>query len=309
MTSDLRVQLGPRILPNPIIAASGTFGYRDELAALCPPAELGAVTIKSLSAAPWAGNPAPRLHPATAGMLNAVGLQNPGIPGWIDHEWPRLAATGARVIGSIWGRTTDEYADAARALAPVLDGLIALEVNVSCPNLEDRSTMFAHSATATAAVTAAVVAAVAPLPVFMKLSPNCTDVRPIARAALDAGATGLTLINTVMGLGIDASTRRPVLGNGPGGLSGPAIKPVALRVVHEVRRELPGVAIIGTGGVASGEDAAEMLVAGATAVGIGTATFREPRAAIRVRDELARWCAKHGVARVGELTDSVEDPA
>jgi dihydroorotate dehydrogenase (NAD+) catalytic subunit len=264
--------------------------------------------VKSLSAREWVGNPAPRLHPAAAGMLNAVGLQNPGIPGWIDHEWPALAATGARVIVSIWGRTVDEFDAAARALAPILASVIAIEANVSCPNLEDRADIFSHSASATSAVTQRVVAAVAPCPVFVKLSPNCTDVRPIARAAVDAGATGLTLINTVMGLGVDAATRWPVLGNGPGGLSGPAIKPVALRIVHEVRVALPDVPIIGTGGVEHGEDAAEMLIVGATAVGVGTATFRNPRAPIIVRDELAAWAASHHVGAIRDLTNSMLEP-
>lgn len=306
---DTRVRLGPVELPNPVVAASGTFGHGDEVARVCDPSRLGAVTTKSLAPFPWPGNPAPRLHPTTAGMLNSVGLQGPGVEAWASDELPALLARGARVIASIWGRTVDDFALAAKMLGPVRGELVALEVNVSCPNVEDRARMFAHSADATAAVTRAVVDALDGLPVLAKLSPNATDVREIAAAALDAGATGLTLVNTLLGLAVDPVTRRPALGAGGGGLSGPAIKPVALRIVADVARELPGVPIVGTGGVLTGSDAAEMLVAGASAVGVGTATFHDPRAALRVLDELVDWCARHGVARVADLTATLEWPS
>lgn len=306
---DTRVRLGPVELPNPVVAASGTFGHGDEVARVCDPSRLGAVTTKSLAPFPWPGNPAPRLHPTTAGMLNSVGLQGPGVEAWVSDELPALLARGARVIASIWGRTVDDFALAAKMLGPVRGELVALEVNVSCPNVEDRARMFAHSADATAAVTRAVVDALDGLPVLAKLSPNATDVREIAAAALDAGATGLTLVNTLLGLAVDPVTRRPALGVGGGGLSGPAIKPVALRIVADVARELPGVPIVGTGGVLTGSDAAEMLVAGASAVGVGTATFHDPRAALRVLDELVDWCARHGVARVADLTATLEWPS
>lgn len=302
---DLTTRLGPVTLPNPIVAASGTYGHGDEVARLGDPSVLGAVTTKSLSPYPWPGNPAPRVHEAPAGMLNSVGLENPGVDAWLEHDLPGLLARGARVIASIWGRSVDDYAKAAAALAPAR--LVALEVNVSCPNLEDRGEMFAHHPEATAAaVRASVEQLPAPLPVFAKLSPNVTDLRPIAAAAMEVGATGLTLVNTVMGLAIDAERRRPRLGAGGGGLSGPAIKPVALRAVFEVSQALPGVPIIGTGGVASGVDAVEMLLAGASAVGVGTATFFDPRAAERIGTELVRWCARHGVTRVADLVGALE---
>ncbi|HEY3238137.1 MAG TPA: dihydroorotate dehydrogenase, partial [Acidimicrobiia bacterium] len=303
----LTVQLGSVVLPNPIVAASGTYGHSDEVARLGDASAIGAVTAKSLSPFLWAGNPAPRVVDTTAGMLNSVGLQNPGVDAWVEHDLPPLLARGARVIASIWGRTVDDFAKAAAALAPVADRLVALEVNVSCPNLEDRGQMFAHHPDTTAAAVRAAVAEVGDLPIFAKLSPNVTDLRPIAAAAVDAGATGLTLVNTLLGLSIDAEHRRPRLGAGGGGLSGPAIKPVALRAVWEVSRALPGVPIIGTGGVASGVDAVEMLLAGATAVGVGTATFHDPRAPQRIAAELAEWCRRHGVARVADLVGALRE--
>jgi dihydroorotate dehydrogenase (NAD+) catalytic subunit len=306
---DARVRIGPLELPTPVVAASGTFGYGDELARQCDPSRLGAVTAKSLAPYEWPGNPAPRLHMTTAGMLNAVGLQGPGVEHWLEFDLPKLRARGARVIASVWGRTTEEFGRAAKLLTPARDELVAVEVNVSCPNLEDRSNMFAHSADATGGATAAVLDAHLDLPVLVKLSPNVTDIREIAGAAIAAGATGLTLVNTVLGLVIDAERRRPALGAGGGGLSGPAIKPIALRAVYDVARAYPDVPIIGTGGVTTGLDAVEMLFAGASAIGVGTATFHDPRAPLRVLDELLQWCATHGVHSVSELTGALEGPA
>jgi dihydroorotate dehydrogenase (NAD+) catalytic subunit len=309
---DMSVRLGPVGLANPIVTASGTFGHGDEVARLGDAAAIGAVTAKSLSPGPWAGKPAPRLHTTASGMLNAVGLQGPGVDAWLAEDLPALRAAGAQVIASIWGQTVEEYAAAAAKLLPARDDLLALEVNVSCPNLHRRSEMFAHDPEATRDVISAVVGALAtgsstPLPVFAKLSPNVTDITVIAGAAIDAGADGLTLVNTVMGLLVDPDTRRPVLGGGGGGLSGPAIKPIALRAVHDVSCSLPGVPIIGTGGVSSGVDAVEMMLAGATAVGVGTANFLDPRAPQRIARELHDWCAAHGVARVRDLTAAMED--
>jgi dihydroorotate dehydrogenase (NAD+) catalytic subunit len=298
------------------VAASGTFGHGAELAALCDPAGLGAVTVKSIAAYAWPGNPGLRVTEAPGGgMLNSVGLAGPGIEAWIRDDLPALLARGARIIVSIWGRTVEEYAAAAaplRAIVPTSSAgagqVLAVEANLSCPNLEDRRQIFAHAPATTAAAIGAVRDALAgSFPVFAKLSPNVTDIREIAGAALEAGADGLTLVNTVLGLVIDAERRRPMLGAGGGGLSGPPIRPIALRAVADVSREFPGTAIIGTGGVGSGEHAVEMLLAGASAVGVGTATFAEPRATLRIVDELERWCAAHGVARVSEIVGKLEE--
>jgi dihydroorotate dehydrogenase (NAD+) catalytic subunit len=306
---DLAIDLGPVRLPNPIIAASGTFGHGDEVATLCDPVLLGAVTSKSVAAYPWTGNPPLRVTEAPGGgMLNSVGLPGPGVDAWIARDLPALEARGARVIASIWGRSVDEYVAAARPLKEVADRLVAIEVNLSCPNVEARREMFAHSPTATREATSAVVDTLGgACAVFAKLSPNVTDIVEIATAALDAGATGVTLINTLMGLMVDARARVPRLGAGGGGLSGPPIKPIALRAVWDVARAHPGVPIIGTGGVTTGEDAAEMLLAGAHAVGVGTATFTNPRAPARIAAELRTWCARRGVARAQDLIGGLHE--
>ncbi|HEY3672169.1 MAG TPA: dihydroorotate dehydrogenase [Acidimicrobiia bacterium] len=303
---DLAVTLGPLGLSSPILTASGTFGHGDEVARLGDPTRLGAVTAKSVSPEPWAGKPAPRLHMTASGMVNAVGLQGPGMDAWLALDLPALRATGARVIASVWGHTVDDFARATEMLEGA--DVLAVEVNASCPNHspEQSGGIWAHDARATSEVVRAVRDATA-LPVFAKLSPNVTDLTEIARAAVDAGADGLTLVNTVLGLVIDAETRRPALGGGGGGLSGPAIKPVALRAVHAVTRALPHVPVIGTGGVQTGVDAIEMLLAGASAVAVGTANFRDPRAPYRVLDELVDWCARHDVARVRDLTGALEE--
>jgi dihydroorotate dehydrogenase (NAD+) catalytic subunit len=299
------VRIGDLELPNPIVVASGTFGYGDEVARLCDPAPLGAITAKSLAPFAWDGNPAPRLHATTGGMLNSVGLQGPGIEHWIDHDLPRLRARGARVIASLWGRTVDDFGTGAKMLGRAAGSLTAVEINVSCPNLHHDAELFAHSPEQTGRAVAAVVDADLPLPVLAKLAPDVTAIVPIAGAALDAGATGLTLVNTVRGLLVDADARTPRLGAGRGGLSGPAIKPIALRVVQEVATAYPGVPIVGTGGVTRGVDAVEMLLAGATAVGVGTAIFDNPRAPQHVLDELVEWCARRGVDRVADLIGAV----
>ncbi|HUI49059.1 MAG TPA: dihydroorotate dehydrogenase [Acidimicrobiia bacterium] len=300
---DLSVELGPLHLPNPIVAASGTFGHGAEVAALCDPRGIGAVTTKSVAVFASEGNPPLRVTEAPGGgMVNSVGLPGPGVDAWIARDLPALEARGARVIASIWGRSVADYESAARALKAVAPRVVAVEVNLSCPNVEARAHVFAHAPESTRAATRAVVDALGgSAPVFAKLSPNVTDIVDIAGAALDGGATGLTLVNTVMGLVIDASTRAPRLGAGGGGLSGPPIKPIALRAVWDVSRAFPDVPIIGTGGVSGGEDAVEMLLAGAAAVGVGTASFADPRATLRVVEGLRDWCARHEVSRVRDL--------
>ena len=237
---DLSVRIGAVELPNPVMTASGTAGHADELEAYVPLGSLGAMVVKSLSVDPWPGNPALRVSPSGGGMLNSVGLQGPGLAAWIAEDLPRLRAVGARVVVSIWGQRVDEYARAAAVLSEV-EGLTAVEVNVSCPNVEDRRSMFAHSPAATAEVLRAVGERCPHLPRWAKLSPNVADLASIAGAALESGADALTLINTVLGMAIDTERRRPVLGSGAagGGLSGPAIHPVAVRAVYDVRTAFP----------------------------------------------------------------------
>jgi dihydroorotate dehydrogenase (NAD+) catalytic subunit len=301
---DLGTRVGALALPNPVMTASGTAGHGAELAPYVDLGELGAVVVKSLSAEPWAGNPAPRVHETTGGMLNSVGLQNPGVETGLAAELPELVATGARVVASIWGFTVESYEKAAAMLADAPAEVVAVEVNLSCPNVESRRSMFAHSATATAEVVEA-TAAVGARPRWAKLSPNVTDLTEIAVAALDAGADAVTLINTVMGLAIDPVSRRARLGNFGGGLSGAAIHPVAVRAVHDVHTARPDAAIVGVGGVSSADDVVELLLAGASAVQVGTATFRDPRATGRILRDLGDWCRRNGVHRLTDLIGAV----
>ena len=295
-------------LPNPVMTASGTAGHGAELAGYFDLSALGAVVVKSLSAEPYDGNPSPRVHEAAAGMLNSVGLQNPGVEAWLEHELPALHATGARVVASIWGFTVEAYEKAATMLRGA--DIVAVEVNLSCPNIESRRDMFAHSMEGTAAVMSA-TRSVTDHPLWAKLSPNVTDLSEIAGAAAGAGADALTLINTVMGMAVDPRTRRYRLGSGSrgGGLSGAAIHPVAVRAVHDVRHALPATPIVGVGGVVDAEDAVELMLAGANAVQVGTATFQNPRAAKRVVDGLAAYCRRHSISRIADLIGAVHDDA
>ncbi len=299
---DLKAQIGSVSLPNPIMTAAGTSGHGAELADYFDLCELGAVVAKSLSAQPWDGNPAPRVSEVTGGMINSVGLQNAGIDHWLANDFPKLKASGARTVVSIWGFTIEAYEQVAKALRGI-EGITAVEVNVSCPNIEDRRHMFAHSIEGTTDVVRAVRSGLGDddLPIWAKLSPNVTSLTDMAGAALDAGAEALTLTNTVMGMRIDTETRRPALGAGGGGLSGPAIRPVAVRAVYETRKMFPMAPIIGVGGVAHGVDAVEFFLAGANAVEVGTATFYAPTAPLRVLRELVTWCRKHQVTNLNEL--------
>jgi dihydroorotate dehydrogenase (NAD+) catalytic subunit len=295
----MSTSVGSVRLANPVMTASGTAGHGAELARYFDLSTLGAVVVKSLSAEPWAGNPSPRVTEVDAGMLNSVGLQNPGVEAWLEGELPPLLATGARVVASIWGFTVEAYEKAAAALAGAPAEVVAVEVNLSCPNIESRRDMFAHSPALTAEAMAATAACGRPR--WAKLSPNVTDLTEIAGAALEAGAEALTLVNTVMGMVIDVETRRPRLGAGGGGLSGPAIRPVAVRAIYDVCTAFPDATVVGAGGVATGEHAVELMLAGASAVQVGTATFADPRAPARVAAELERWCRRHRVERVADL--------
>ena len=301
---DMSVQIGSVSLPAPLMTAAGTAGYGSELSAFMDLSALGAVVVKSLSADEWAGNPAPRVHETPAGMLNSVGLQGPGVAAWREHELPELIETGARVVVSIWGRSVQDYARAAEALQDCPKQVVAVEVNLSCPNLDGGTHLFAHDPVATAQVLQAT--SQIGLPLWAKLSPNTDRLVEVAAAAQEAGAEAVTLINTVLGMIIDTESRRPLLGGGGGGLSGPAIRPVAVRAIHDVHMALPDLPIVGVGGCATAVDAVELMLAGASAVQIGTANFVQPSSVEQVQDDLRHWCFSHGVPRVSELTGGVK---
>lgn len=296
---DARVEVGSIELRNPVMTASGTAGYGVEFAPYFDLSSIGAVVTKSIAAYPWAGNPAPRVHPTHQGMINAVGLQGPGIERWLADDLPALLATGATVVCSIWGRSVDDYRAAADMLAVAPAEVVAVEVNLSCPNLEGRGSIFAHDAALSAEVMAATAGCGRPR--WGKLSANTDRIVEVADAVVGAGAEAVTLINTLLGLAFDPHTLQPALGNGGGGLSGRAMHPVAVRAVYDVHRALPDVPIVGVGGIASGWDAAEMMIAGASAVQVGTASFADPRACVRVLDELVDFATERDIPRLQEL--------
>ena len=294
------VEVGGVALVNPFMTASGTSGHDIELARYMNLAEIGAVVVKSLHHGPWAGNPPPRVHVAGTGMINAVGLEGPGVSAWCEDSLPRLEAAGATTVVSIWGRSASEYERAAEMLAPFASRVAAVEVNLSCPNLEGRNSIFAHSAELSSAVVSGVVSRI-PVPVWAKLSANTDRLVQIAAAVGDAGARAVTLINTMLGMQVSTATARYSLGNGGGGLSGPPIHPIAVRAVHDVAQALPALDIIGVGGISSGADAIEMMMAGARAVQVGTATFARPDAVARIRDEATGVVAAHNFSSWTEV--------
>ena len=285
----MSARIGSVTLPNPVMTASGTAGHADELGRYVELASLGAVVVKSLLPEPWEGNPAPRVHAADGGMINSVGLQGPGIEAWLEVDLPRLQRAGARVVASIWGRTVEEYGKGAAMLADAPADVIAVEVNLSCPNTHAGRQVFAHDPVATEEVMDATAAARRPR--WAKLSPNTDRLVDIADAAVRGGADAVTLINTVMALAIDPATGGYRLGSGAagGGLSGPAIHPVAVRAVHDVHAARPELPIVGVGGVRDAATARELLLAGASAIQVGTATFADPRAAAKVLAGLRFW--------------------
>lgn len=298
---DTTTQVGSLTLPNPVMPASGTAGHATELGAYLDLARLGAFVSKSVAAFAWDGNAAPRVHETTAGMINSVGLQGPGVAAWLGDDLPVLLEAGVtRVVASIWGRSVDEYAEAARLLASAPPEVVAVEVNLSCPNTEAGRHLFAHDPEASHAVVAATE--VTGRPRWAKLSPNTDRLVEVAGAVRDAGAEAVTLVNTVLAMAIDTTTRRPVLGNGGGGLSGPAIHPVAVRAVWDVHAAWPDLAIVGVGGVHDATTAVELLMAGASAVQVGTASFARPSAPLDVLADVEQWCGRFGVPSTRELT-------
>jgi dihydroorotate dehydrogenase (NAD+) catalytic subunit len=300
---DLTTTVGSIVLPNPIMTASGTGGHGAELGGFVDLSALGAVVVKSQAPYPWPGNPAPRVHATTAGMVNSVGLQGRGVAGWLRDDLPALVAAGARVVASIWGRTIDDYAEAAALIADA-PGIVAIEVNLSCPNIGGKG-MFAQSADATHDAIAA--ASAGRRPRWAKLTAMVADLTEIAAAADAAGADAVTLVNTVPGMVVDVERRRPALGGAGGGLSGAAIHPVAVRAVFDVHAALPHVPIVGVGGVTDGATAVELLLAGASAVQVGTATLADPRAPARILDDVVGWCRRHGVTRLSELVGGAHE--
>ena len=298
MKVNLSVDVAGMALRNPIMTASGTFGYGAEFAPYMDLQSIGAIVTKGLSLRPQAGNDTPRIIETPAGMLNAIGLQNVGIDAFVEKKVPFLRTVNTPCIANFFGNTVEEYAEMARRLDAIPE-VAGLEMNISCPNVKCGGIQFG-SDPASAATVVAACRAVCNKPLIVKLSPNVTDVVAMARACVDAGADSLSLINTLVGMAIDIKTRRPVLANTTGGLSGPAIKPVALRMVWQVAQAVK-VPLIGIGGIMSATDVVEFLLAGATAVQVGTASFVTPGIAQTIAEDLEQWMQANGVHDVREL--------
>lgn len=294
---DYSTKIASTTLPNPILTASGCASSGKELAQFFNLQELGAIVTKSIMIKPRSGRATPRMAETPSGMLNSIGLQGPGIDLFIENDIAWLQSQGARIVVSIAGETVDDYGVLARRVRSI-PNVVGIEVNISCPNVENRGMVFScHPQTARAAIEAARRNVGGDIPIIAKLSPDVTDIASIAREVVDAGADGLALINTVLGMVIDINTMRPKLAQKTGGLSGPAIRPIAVRAIYQVRDALPKIPIVGMGGVASGKDALELVLAGANAISIGTATFGNPTAVIKVKDELQSLLQERGFDR------------
>jgi len=300
--ADLGVEIAGVKLKNPVIAASGTFGYGEEYAGLFDINSLGGLVVKGISLKPRQGNPPPRIVETPCGMLNSIGLANIGLDAFVKEKLPYLSGLSTEVIVNIYGHSIKEYAEMAGALRG-LSGITFIEVNISCPNVECGGMAFGTDPDMSARVTDAVVSR-ADLPVIVKLSPNVTDIRAVARAVEKAGASAVSLINTLTGMAVDLGRRSPVLGNVIGGLSGPAIKPVALYMVYQTAKSI-GIPVIGMGGIVNYRDALEFIIAGASAVQIGTANFINPRAAVEVIEGIRQYCETNAIARISDLIGSI----
>lgn len=298
----LEVHLGPLKLKNPIVTASGTFGYGTEFLPFVDLARLGGICVKGLSLKPRRGNPPPRTFETPAGMINAIGLANVGVEEFVASKLPALRPYDTAVIANIFGETLEEYVEVAR-IASSGEGLAALELNISCPNTERGGMIFGCDPDATRRVVGA-VRKVTPLPLIVKLTPNVTDILSIARAAVEAGADILSLVNTFLGIVVDAERRELVLANGAGGVSGPAIKPQALYLVHRVCRQMK-VPVMGMGGIMTATDALEFLVVGARAVQVGTANFIDPASSMKILDGLIELLGRMGVSDVNDVVGSL----
>lgn len=299
---DMSVTLAGMTMKNPVVVASGTFGFGREYSQFYDLGELGGICAKGLTLHPREGNPAPRIAETPMGILNSVGLQNPGVDTFITEELPFLRQFDTKVIANISGNTPEEYGVMCEKLAQA--GVDMIEVNISCPNVKAGGLAYGTRPELAAEVTQVAKAHAGAVPVMVKLSPNVTDVTEIAGAVESAGADAVSLINTIRGMRIDVNTRRPILKMNTGGLSGPAVLPVAVRMVWEVAQVVK-IPVLGMGGVAKGEDAAQLMLAGASAVAVGTALFADPFAPLQVRDGLAEIAEKQGLAAVAELTGGV----
>lgn len=295
---DISVKLGALELSNPVIAASGTFGYGLEFIPFVDLNRLGGLCTKGLSLKPRLGNPVPRVFETASGMLNAIGLENVGLEKFRDEKLPLLKKYQTRIIANFFGETVREYAEMAEQLS-ALERLDALEMNISCPNVEEGGLAFSSNPQ----IVEQVVKAVRPVTqkfLIVKLSPNVTNICEIAQAAEAAGADAVSLVNTYVGMAMDIDTGKPFLANGTGGLSGPAIKPIALNMVYQVTRAV-SIPVIGMGGIRTAEDALEFMMAGASAVQVGTANFFDPTATVKIIEGISRWCSKKGIRKLDEL--------
>jgi dihydroorotate dehydrogenase (NAD+) catalytic subunit len=302
-TGDLSVKVAGLLLRNPVMAASGTFASGREFSDFVDVSRLGAIVTKGVSPVPWAGNDSPRIAETASGMLNSIGLQNPGVEVFCARDLVWLAQRDVPAIVNVCGHSAEDYVAVVRRLESER-AVAGYEVNISCPNVDAGGMAFGTACGPAAEITRA-VRAVTDRPLIVKLSPNVTDVTEIARAVEDAGADAVSLINTLLGMAIDARTRRPKLARVVGGLSGPAIKPVALRMVWQVASAV-AIPVIGCGGIMTGEDAVEFLLAGATAVQVGTANFVDPASTVHVIDGIAAYCAAHGIMAVRDLVGALE---
>ena len=300
--ADLAVRLGRLTFPNPVWTASGTFGYGTELADLVDLSRLGGIVVKGISLEPVSGNPPPRVVETASGMLNSIGLHNVGLRAFLAEKLPRLRDVNENVVANCWGVTVDDYCRVAEALGKA-DGIKALEVNISCPNIKKGGIAFGTDPEVAHDLAVRIRAATDAFLIF-KLSPNVTDIVAIARALVDAGADALSAINTLSGLAIDLEKRRPKLGGVTGGLSGPAIKPIALRMVWQVARAVE-IPVVGIGGIMDATDALEHLVCGARCVQVGSATFANPGAAIEILDGIDAWLDARGIAAVGDVVGTL----